>query len=286
MSSIIDALKKSDKNRSAESGKNINQIKFGNEPAQKNRRGFWLLVALLLLVVTAVFAWQQNWHHKALYYVNSWLTTDQTSESAASAADTSNQANNKMASEPATKNNQLMPPKPKDVKDKSIANKQLTDSKQSENPNSRDQQLEVIADRSAQAGGTKNDATDTLTIVEKESQPTTLSNSKEPDNVTDLASKTIEEKDAEARQNRKDLRPQLNQDYLLVHQIDFEIRKNIPPIKLNIHIYDPDPENRMVILNGVRYAAGESIEDLVMVEEINQEGVVLRFEDIKFLIPK
>ncbi len=105
-------------------------------------------------------------------------------------------------------------------------------------------------------------------------------------NQADKNQNVAEKAELIAQQNRKDLEPTLKQDYLLVHQIDFETRKNIPVIKLNIHIYDPDPENRMVILNGVKYATGDIIDELVTVEEINQQGVVLKFESVTFLIPK
>ncbi|VAW45185.1 hypothetical protein MNBD_GAMMA02-1037, partial [hydrothermal vent metagenome] len=80
MSSIIDALKKSDNNRTTESGANVNQIKFGNEQQPKSRRGFWLLVALLLLVVFGVFAWTQRWHHSAIAQAKSWFGSEPASQ--------------------------------------------------------------------------------------------------------------------------------------------------------------------------------------------------------------
>ena len=76
------------------------------------------------------------------------------------------------------------------------------------------------------------------------------------------------------------------QQHLLLHQLDFEIRKSIPPVKLNIHIYDPEPENRMVIINGVKFITGDVIEEAITVQEINQQGVVLEFGGTTFLIPK
>lgn len=260
MSSIIDALKKSDNNRTTESGANVNQIKFGNEQQPKSRRGFWLLVALLLLVVFGVFAWTQRWHHSAIAQAKSWFGSEPASQ---------------LTPEPTTElTNKLTPPKPNEVKAKSLAVEQA----QTDSDSETQQPLEIQPSTSL---SNKDDSKIEITAEDETTEDQSVSS-----NQTDTDQDVTETTELIAEQSRQDLEPTLKQDYLLVHQIDFEIRKNIPPIKLNIHIYDPDPENRMVILNGVKYATGDIIEELVTVEEINQQGVVLKFEGVKFLIPK
>jgi hypothetical protein len=42
----------------------------------------------------------------------------------------------------------------------------------------------------------------------------------------------------------------------------------------------------MVLINGERFNIGDTIEELVTIEDIVQEGVVVKFENVKFLIPK
>ena len=122
----------------------------------------------------------------------------------------------------------------------------------------------------------------------KKQDPRKSEDSTDPtaDEITLISDKKAEEAKVAEADNRKMLEPKLTQDYLLIHQIDFEIRKNIPPIKLNIHIYDPDPANRMIIMNGVKFVTGDMIEELVKVKEIVKEGVVLEFENMRFLVPK
>ena len=275
MSSIIDALKKSDNNRANESGANLNQVKFSNESPPKSRRGFWLLVLVLLLITLGTFAWTQGWHQNTLAKIESWFgpTTIQ--------AESEPITNNKAQTSPQKENeqiNKLTPPKMDDIKAKSMA----VDKTKTEKNNQRQQQLEVITNRSPDSKPEHLD--ESLTDVTIEDKPMSMSN----DNSSRLADVMDAREKAEliAKQSRKDLEPKLKQDYLLLHQIDFELRKNIPAIKLNIHIYDPNPENRMVLLNGVKYVAGDLIEELVSVEEINQEGVILKFEGTRFLIPK
>lgn len=295
MSSIIDALKKSDKTRKTDAGQNIDQIKFSDEPPQKSRRGFWLLVTFLLLVALAVLAWQQGWHNTLINQARILFGNQETNQveaktkqqnptnevlstSPQQSADNNSsqeQANRSVKKTVTDKGNKLNPPKANEVKAKSLAAEQAKESVKSGNTNERQEQLEVIVNRS----------------TDNELRMADESNQIQPNNAITQSTDNNDSEQSKSEQqikqnNRKDIEPKLKQDYLLVHQIDFEIRKNIPPIKLNVHIYDPEPENRMVILNGVKYATGESIEDIVTVELINKEGVVLAFEGTKFLIPK
>ncbi len=277
MSSIIDALKKSDHNRSTESVANVNQIKFTDQPSNGRRRSFWWLLVLLLVVAAGVFAWTQGWHHSAINQVSSWLGADTSSQTEPKPVvkdiEPSREAEppvNDIKSVAADTSNKLTPPKPDTVKSKAANLAQVKPHSDIE------QKATTMAKRQGNQGQQADTGEDTLQVVPR---------AEKAEN-TDKKLANKEQVRATAQQQRKDLEPAMKQDFLLVHQIDFEIRKNIPPIKLNIHIYDPEPENRMVILNGVKYTTGDSIEDLVTVEEINQDGVVLTFEGVKFLIPK
>ncbi len=269
MSSIIDALKKSDKNRTTETGANVNQIKFSNEPPEKSRRGFWLLVIILLLVAGAVFAWQRGWHHAVIAKAHQWLGEQESSEPVENKTNqaqteaakpnkqpTANTAKPNTALQNTNRANKLTPPKADEVKAKSNDKKTTkTTTVVAENPAKADTPKEQ----------TEENKQDTIKLIS--------------DNKKEEIKKLLEE-------DRKALEPNLKQDYLLIHQINFEIRKNIPPVKLNIHIFDPEPENRMVIMNGVKFVTGDVIEELVTVKEIVKEGVVLEFENIRFLVPK
>lgn len=289
MSSIIDALKKSDKNRTNESGANLNQIKFGDQTTKKSRRAIGLLLLLLVLVAAGVYAWIQGWHNKPIAMVNSWFETAPTEaiepETQASEKNPAAETNKATTQQGAVaSNNKLTPPKADEVK----AKRQAVEQEQAATDQQKNQQLAVTASRNTKNNSNQELENDMLTkqnIVSKTQHK--KQQQKAPDDANENSEQITQQKAEQiAKQNRQDLEPTIKQDYLLVHQIDFEIRKNIPPIKLNIHIFDPDPENRMVILNGVKYIIGDTIEEIVVVKEINQQGVVLTFEGIKFLIPK
>jgi hypothetical protein len=76
------------------------------------------------------------------------------------------------------------------------------------------------------------------------------------------------------------------QQYQYVHQLPFSIRKDLPKFKLNVHIFDKDPENRVAIINGVRFYIDDMIEETVLLKDIVQQGVLLDFNGEEFLVPR
>ena len=50
----------------------------------------------------------------------------------------------------------------------------------------------------------------------------------------------------------------------------------VPPVNLSLHVYDPEPGARFVLLDGQRLREGEASRDGLIVERITAEGVVLR----------
>ena len=288
MSSIIDALKKSDHNRNSESSAKLNAIKFGQNPPQKTKRGFWLLVLLLLLLAAGVYAWTQGWHNDLIQYSKTWSTqttenTEKKEQITSSTPDGEANNANQFTEKDAVKN-QLTPPKQSDIKAKSAQLKKRQDASAASvdkgtaefsSPNNdeivpivrvnEDHKIQANSDSETTASQPDMNAAETESRIASQDKPTT------------------KEKPVKDSQS---IQPKRQQDYLFLHQIDFAIRKNIPSVKVNIHIYDPLPENRMVLINGERFNIGDTIDDLVTIEDIVQEGVVVKFENVTFLIPK
>ena len=103
-----------------------------------------------------------------------------------------------------------------------------------------------------------------------------------PDRITPV------ENPQERQQRPQQTKPVENKrSYKLAYELPFSIRKNMPEIKLNIHVYDPDPENRMAVINGLRFGVGDLMEEEnIKVQDITQDGVVLEFEGQAFIVPK
>jgi len=58
----------------------------------------------------------------------------------------------------------------------------------------------------------------------------------------------------------------------------------IPPVELNMHVYDANPQARFVLLNGQRLREGESSREGIAIERITPEGVILRFGSATFAV--
>jgi hypothetical protein len=59
----------------------------------------------------------------------------------------------------------------------------------------------------------------------------------------------------------------------------------LPPLQLNLHVYDPSPALRYVLLNGARLGEGEYTADGIKVEAITPQGVVLEASGRRFRLP-
>lgn len=63
-------------------------------------------------------------------------------------------------------------------------------------------------------------------------------------------------------------------------------RSSLPPLNVNIHVYSPDESQRILYINNRQVQQGERIQAGVLVEEIVQDGVVLRFRGQRFKLPR
>lgn len=63
-------------------------------------------------------------------------------------------------------------------------------------------------------------------------------------------------------------------------------RSSLPPLEVNIHVYSTVESQRILYINNRPVQQGERIQAGVMVEEIVQDGVVLRFRGQRFKLPR
>lgn len=74
---------------------------------------------------------------------------------------------------------------------------------------------------------------------------------------------------------------------LLVYQLPYAIRKDLPKLDLSMHVFSPVREERFVVLNGKRYGLdGTSPGPDIALLDISDEGAVMEFRGQKFLLPR
>jgi len=75
-----------------------------------------------------------------------------------------------------------------------------------------------------------------------------------------------------------------NDDMLRLSDLDPDSRKALPPLKLSMHMWNSDPSQRFVILDGNRVREGDRIGDAV-VTAITSDGVVLDWNGRRLKLP-
>ena len=72
----------------------------------------------------------------------------------------------------------------------------------------------------------------------------------------------------------------------LYAQISASPGAQLPPLHMDLHVYDPDPGKRFVMINMHKLHQGDSLTDGVTVVQIRPDGVVLSYQGRKFLLPR
>ena len=71
----------------------------------------------------------------------------------------------------------------------------------------------------------------------------------------------------------------------LIWELPYAVRRELPEIKLTMHVFANAPENRFVIINDARHVEGDDVDGMKLVE-IRSDGVVFEREGQRFLYPR
>jgi general secretion pathway protein B len=64
------------------------------------------------------------------------------------------------------------------------------------------------------------------------------------------------------------------------------IRAEVPEIRFTVLVYNQDPEQRFVLIDGQRLAEGDSAQPGLLVQEIRRDGVIFSYRLYKFLVKR
>jgi general secretion pathway protein B len=71
-----------------------------------------------------------------------------------------------------------------------------------------------------------------------------------------------------------------------VWELPYGTRKELPDIKLTMHVYSSAPAERFIVIDGERHVEGDDLGDGVVLREISADGMVLDFKGQRFLYPR
>jgi hypothetical protein len=69
-----------------------------------------------------------------------------------------------------------------------------------------------------------------------------------------------------------------------VNALPADLRKALPPLQLSMHMWDPDPAKRFVILDGERHVEGDSVGPM-QIERIDADGVLFDWQGRAVRLP-
>ncbi len=71
----------------------------------------------------------------------------------------------------------------------------------------------------------------------------------------------------------------------LLVEMPASYRHSLGPLHIDVHVYDPSPSRRFVMLNQRKYREGQSTAGGVAVETITADGLVVAYEGRRFRLP-
>jgi hypothetical protein len=69
-----------------------------------------------------------------------------------------------------------------------------------------------------------------------------------------------------------------------VNALPADLRKALPPLQLSMHMWDPDPARRFVILDGERHVEGDSVGPM-RIRRIDAQGVLFDWQGRAIRLP-
>lgn len=72
----------------------------------------------------------------------------------------------------------------------------------------------------------------------------------------------------------------------LLQQMPLEFQHALPPLAVTIHVYAPDPSQRILFINNREYHQGGQIAGGIRVEDIVPDGVVLSYQGERFKLSR
>jgi general secretion pathway protein B len=67
---------------------------------------------------------------------------------------------------------------------------------------------------------------------------------------------------------------------------EFAARAGLPEMRLELHVYSANPQQRFVFINGRKYLQGDSTQEGATVDEVTPDGVILNARGNRFLLPR
>jgi general secretion pathway protein B len=248
MSYILDALKKSDRERQAVGAPNVAADPYP-APARGLSWALWGVVGLVLL----------NSAGLGILYVNR------------DAATPSDVATSPVAAVPPQMPVAVAQPAPVETVDASVAEPTVVD-------NGEQSSITVIATPERLRSGTKTAEEQQPVPQQNQSMPAVAASDLQPAAIAEPPRVVAQTPEA------NEILDQAANNIPTLSEMSPEFQASVPALNLDVHVYDKRPEKRFVLINAKRLKDGETVAEGVKLERIVAKGVILSKRGIMFAL--
>lgn len=71
-----------------------------------------------------------------------------------------------------------------------------------------------------------------------------------------------------------------------INELNLTGAQALPELHLDVHVYATNPADRFVYINMRKYREGNTLQEGPVLEKIRRDGVVLKFQGLRFLLPR
>ena len=252
MSYILDALKKSEKERKRGSVPDIMTVQDIQTPGTKKRPLWILLILVLLLLNVVVLIWVSPWKSKKTQTVSDPASDKQI------VAKSQNTSSHELSK---TENNKVST-----IQDGKTKKIQLADSKiSSDNKNTLQPSKKVNASNETKAIPE--------TKIKREAFSTTPLKKEEASDVV-----------SETKPDDSHLPPPLPNKIYHMSELPQSLQQKLPAFAISTFLYSEDPGSRSVRINGQMMREGQYLSAGLKLEEIMQNGMIFSYQNYRFQV--
>ncbi|MGZ5025900.1 MAG: general secretion pathway protein GspB [Methylobacter sp.] len=78
----------------------------------------------------------------------------------------------------------------------------------------------------------------------------------------------------------------VRKDIPFLNDLPFEFRQTLPKFTVNVFVYSKDPEERFIMIDMVKYKPGQQIKDAMLLKEILPDSFVVDYQNREFQIKR
>lgn len=264
MSILLDALRKSEEQRTLGGAPSIHSAVPGARPGSRSRH--WLMLVMLGLTAAAVawFGWQQ-FEDPAPGAGRAETAQTQPSDPESAARDAPVEKPARFEPQPRSDDPAFRTPV-EDYQSAGLEEAAPADEEAGDRPTL----SRSIADYSLE---------EDPGLAAEEGRPA----GPDDDWAADEAFATIDELEAPEteRTSRREL---AGREPISYWQVPQSLRSTMPEFKITVLVYSEVPEDRFLLINGKRLRESEELADGVLLEEIRREGAVFTYRNYRFLV--